>query len=91
MITIKTETLREITPKQLAEALADSHPEDFAKFWFIFHEVMDDGRLEAFAKEMAPSLGSNRKKPLRELCRLIDFYEMQEERAKKDDTEPEDS
>lgn len=73
---VKTETAHELTPKYLAQALADSEPSEFAAFWFAFSEVCKPEKLDAFAQAMAPDFGGNRRKPLKELHRLTEYHEV---------------
>lgn len=72
-------TSAKLTPAALAAALADADPDDFANFWFAFAERMDarDGpdKLLAFAQAMAPNFGGKRKAPLKELARLVEYFE----------------
>lgn len=73
---VKTETEHELTPKYLANALANSDPTEFAAFWFHFNDVCKPEQLDDFARVMATDLGGNRKKPLKELNTLITYYEV---------------
>jgi len=79
MILRSTET-REVTPKQLAEALAKSTPEEFAEVWFNFNELCekDNVDLDSFAKAMYPDLGANRKLPLRHIFQMMEYFEVKE-------------
>lgn len=85
---IKTETTRAITPQALALALAGASPAEFAECWLAFHAACDEKMLDRFAQAMASRVGGNRKKPLRELCRLMEFYEIQNERMTPVSTDP---
>lgn len=77
---VTTETVRDLTPHALAVALAKASPKDFAAFWFAFAEACSPESLDQFARAMAPTLGGIRQRPLRELCRLMDFHEVLAER-----------
>lgn len=77
---IVMKTKHELTPEEMANALAQATPKEFAKFWFSFSEACSDDSLDEFAKAMAPSLGSNRKRPLIELVGLMKYYEVKEKK-----------
>lgn len=73
----------QVTPEQIAQALASAEPWEFAVVWREMHAILDradntEQRLRAFAKQMAPAHGSNCQKPLRRLVQLIDFHIEQE-------------
>lgn len=76
---IIVELNQSIEPKKLAEALAESTPKEFAEFWFEFAEVCKHNKLKEFAKAMSPTFGCKRKEPLRELYRLMQYYELKTE------------
>jgi hypothetical protein len=76
----------QVTPEQIAQALAGAEPWEFAVVWRELHKILDregdaDKRLREFAEHMAPDHGSNCQKPLRRLVQLIDFY-IEQERSK---------
>ena len=73
---VTTEISHELTPRYLAKALSECDPSEFAAFWFAFNEVCKPEKLDAFAQAMAPSMGSARKQPLRELCKLMEYHEI---------------
>ena len=80
---VQMEASYEATPEQIAQALANAEPWEFAVVWRELHKILDregeaDKRLRAFAEEMAPDHGSNCQKPLRRLVQLIDFRIEQE-------------
>jgi len=68
-----------VSPKQLAAALANAEPWEFGAIWLEFYQLLrkdsDNGksRINQFAEEMAPTLGSACQKPLRELLARIDY------------------
>jgi hypothetical protein len=80
---IAATSMLSLTPQALAESLADASPEDFAAFWLAFDGLTADNvegekKLRAFAEAMAPFHGGNRKRPLRNLARLIEYYEQRD-------------
>jgi len=79
---IKTSSMMDFSPQELAQALAASTPDEFAAFWMEFHVATEKKDLLPFAVAMAPDLGANRKKPLHELVRLITFVETHDNRIR---------
>ena len=82
-MTVKMNASYQATPEQIALALANAEPWEFAVVWRELHKILDregeaDKRLRAFAEQMAPTHGSNCQKPLRRLVQLIDFRIEQE-------------
>lgn len=75
---IVLESMQEVTPTKLAKALANADPEDFADFWFQFAGMVDNKRLEDFAKAMAPQQGGKRKEPFKKLATLLAYHEIKE-------------
>lgn len=77
IVTMTTES--EVSPKQLAAALANAKPGEFSAVWLEFYELLrkdSDGgknRINQFAENMAPHFGSACQKPLRELLSRIDY------------------
>lgn len=76
---VQMQSSYEVTPEQIAQALASAEPWEFAVVWRELHVILDrsgsaDKTLRAFAEEMAPHHGSACQKPLRRLVQLIDFY-----------------
>lgn len=65
-----------LTPKQLAVALSEAEPREFAQFWLEFANKTDDKKLHAFAEVMAPDQGANRKIVFEKLHQLIKYYEV---------------
>jgi hypothetical protein len=75
---VKTITSNDLTPKQLAEALANSTPLEFGHFWFSFNEICEEKKIDLmpFAKALCPEFGANRKKPLRTLFHYMKYFEL---------------
>lgn len=76
----------DVPMEELAKALANSAPEEFARFWFKFYKEIDGNiantnKLDKFAKAMAPDMGGNRKKIFRELNDLIAYHEINNDRS----------
>lgn len=71
---IVLEKSHDITPKNLAAALANAEPSEFAAFWLHFAQEVSDEALDSFAEVMAPSQGSLRKQPLWKLCALMEYH-----------------
>ncbi|OUR99242.1 hypothetical protein A9Q81_11750 [Gammaproteobacteria bacterium 42_54_T18] len=83
VMNVKTESTQMMSPEQLAIALANAEPKEFAAFWLEFSDVCTDEKLDEFAQHMAPKQGSNRKEAVKRLCKLIGYYEEVAEREKK--------
>ena len=79
---VKTVRTSEVNPEQLAEALARSTPQEFAKFWFEFNKICEDQKinLDAFAEAMAEELGGSRKKPLNYMYDYMKYLEIEKRR-----------
>ena len=83
---IVTKSIKEVSINELAKALADATPEEFADFWFEFANILDAKTgadrgnlvLVKFAKAMAPIFGGKRKEPLTQLYRLMNHFEIAE-------------
>ena len=77
---VKTINTNDMTPDQLAEALAHGTPKEFADFWFKFNEICEKEKIDLmpFAKTMYPSLGGNRKKPLITIFKYMEYLEVKE-------------
>ena len=80
---VRVMTDQELSIESLAVALAHATPKEFAEFWFKFQENVNDKELEEFAKAMAPNLGGLRKQPLKRLCRLMEYHEIQQEQVER--------
>jgi len=66
-----------ITPRRLAESLANASASEFAEFWFEFSQVCTSEKtLDEFAQAMAPDFGGRRKQILRVLAEMVSFHEM---------------
>jgi hypothetical protein len=81
-VLVKTETAHDLSPRALAETLANAEPSDFAEFWFAFHGACSKEKLDKFAQAMCPQIGSCRKWPLQELAKLVEFHSVKNEREK---------
>lgn len=77
---ISTKIAHSVSPAQLAKALANSSPKEFAAFWFAFSEEVKPDNLPVFAEAMAPQFGACRKKVLKDLVKLIEYFETKSER-----------
>ena len=69
----------EVTPEQIAQALVNAKPWEFAVVWRELHVALErsgkaEEMLRAFSERMAPANGAACQKPLRRLVQLIDFY-----------------
>lgn len=64
----------EVSHEALAEALVESGPEGFAKFWFAFYKVTETRKvdLDALGKAMAPQSGGARQYPLRSIVHAME-------------------
>ena len=80
---LKSTATREVTPDQLAEALAKSTPKEFADVWLKFNQICENEKidLDAFAEAMYPDLGANRKKPLRAIFQYMEYLEVKHRRS----------
>lgn len=67
---------QDLSPKQLAEALSNATPDEFAKFWLEFANITDDKKLNLFAEAMVPNQGANRKIVFNKLHQLIQYHEI---------------
>lgn len=71
----------------LVAALADSPPEDFAKFWLLYAEVAKalGIDLDEIGRAMAKRSGSIRQKPLRAILHAMEAetYRMDREEGKR--------
>jgi len=74
---------QDLSPEQLAEALHNATPAEFARFWFSFGEYSDcrggEEKLHEFAKVMIPERGSKRKHVFYKIYKLMQFYEVKED------------
>lgn len=72
-----------LSPEQLAKALAEATPDEFSMFWFEFHNQMEKNqnhkKLNEFAKAMVPDSGANRKIVFYKLYKLMQFYEVEKD------------
>lgn len=80
---IHTESEREVQAQDLAAALANASPAEFAEFWFQFDSLVEEKEMDAFAKALAPELGANRKRPIHRLMKLMQFHEEAAARRKR--------
>ena len=76
---VQMQSSYEVTPEQIAQALASAEPWEFAVVWRELQVILDragssDKTMRAFAEKMAPHHGAACQKPLRRLVQLIDFY-----------------
>jgi len=71
---ITLENNHTLTPKQLALALVNATPDEFAALWLSFEKVVTDEKLDSFAEAMSAPLGSARKRPLEKLVKLMDYH-----------------
>lgn len=71
-----------VTPSQIAQALAEATPDEFADVWLEFSALVDKdvGKLDELAQAMSPHRGGNRKKVLRDILAMVTFYEEVERR-----------
>jgi len=72
-----------LSPEQLAEALFNATPEEFAEFWFSFSKYSGcnsgEEKLHEFAKAMIPERECARKDVFYKLYRLMQFYEVKKD------------
>lgn len=73
---ITTTTIRETNVNEIADALADATPEEFAAVFLRLSErLKNHDRLMALAQVMADEHGANRKNVLKELLLRITYFE----------------
>ena len=75
---IKSTETRDVSPQQLAEALAKGTPKEFAEFWFRFDEFCEKENvdLDKFAEAMFPNFGGSRKRPLKKIFKFMEYLEI---------------
>lgn len=74
MLTIRQETVSEVSVDAIAKALAASAADDFKSLFFKLNELLSEQQLDEIAKEMSYHHGSNCQKPLFRLVKLIEYH-----------------
>lgn len=85
---LKTETLAEVSTKDLAKALYEAGPDVFAQLWFDIAKEFsaytgeNSGKIDDIAKAMAPGFGCLGRDLFQNLNQLIEYYIVKEKRDK---------
>jgi len=67
----------ELTPEELAEALANCSPSDFGAFWARFGEVADMNKLDTIAKDWWKGFHRG-KEAFKKFNTMIEYHEMKQ-------------